>query len=444
MRRGAFRSVARLIPASDRRVARQTLWMSAITAAQLLGGVAQVALSARILGPEGFGVLGLIMAVALIAHGLLSMPGGEAVTTFVTRSVAEGRPDEASRVLRFTLAVSFGMSLVAYAVIAVAIFAASGLVGIDPAYRGAALMYGSVGVFLATQTETMAVLRLGDRAQLGLAVIAGGASVRVGLLAAAWMTDGGLLSVVVAHVAGAAVNGVGMLVAAAAVAPRAGATGLLRSLSIKVPPEALSFQIGTFGKYAVWTLAHNMDLVLLAQFVGAAELGLYKGARQIIDTTRYPFDPLQRGAQPEYSRHWYSRRAGELRRASLRFVLVTSALAAVGYGALVVFHRPIIRLALGGEFPDAAPLLLIMIPGTFVAASVCALTVLPAAVGRALPPLVGAIAGFATSAAVIVWLAPEHGAIGAAWANTAYFIVSALALLPFIVAILRESQSRRI
>ncbi len=42
--------IARLLPASDRRSARQTFQMGAITAVQLLGGLAQLTLSARILG----------------------------------------------------------------------------------------------------------------------------------------------------------------------------------------------------------------------------------------------------------------------------------------------------------------------------------------------------------------------------------------------------------
>ena len=98
--------ISRLLPAAERRVARQTLWMGAITAVQFLGGLAQVTISARILGPDGYGVPAVIIAVTLLTYGLLAVPGGAAVTTFVTRGVTEGRPQEASRILRFTLAVS--------------------------------------------------------------------------------------------------------------------------------------------------------------------------------------------------------------------------------------------------------------------------------------------------------------------------------------------------
>ncbi len=434
--------IARLLPAADRRVARQTLWMGALTAVQFLGGLAQVSISARILGPEGFGVLAVIVAVTTLIYGLLALPGGEAVTTFVTRSVAQGRPEDASRILRFTLAVSLGLSLIAYALIAALTLTAGGLLGIAPSHLNAALLYGVVGIFLATQTETLAVLRLSDRVPLGLAVTIASSLTRVALLSAAWLTAGGLLAVILAHVTGAAVNGVGMLVATTVSAPRAGMTRLLRSLSLRVPSDVVRFQAGAFGKSAIWVLAHNMDSILLAQFTGAAEVGLYRGSRRIIDATRYPFLPLKNAVQPEYSSQWYSRQGGALRRTALRFTLVSFTMAAAGYGLLAILHQPITRLILGAEFSGAAPLVLIMLVGSFTSSSVSVLTILPAAVGRVWPSLAGGAAGLMASAAVIVWLAPRYGAAGAAWANTTYFIAFVVVLMPFVISILRQSRRR--
>ena len=56
------------------------------------------------------------------------------------------------------------------------------------------------------------------------------------------LTGGGLLAVVLAYIAGAAVNGAGMLLTTAVSAPRAGVSGFLRSILIKVPPGVVRFQ----------------------------------------------------------------------------------------------------------------------------------------------------------------------------------------------------------
>ena len=417
--------------------------MGAITVVQLLGGLAQLTLSARILGPEGFGVLAVIIAVAALIHVLLAVPGGEAVTTFVTRAVAEERPQEASRILRFTMAVSLGLSLIAYAVIAGLVLMAGSLLGIDNAHRDLALMFGVVGIFLATRTESLAVLRLSDRVSLGLVVILAGVLVRVTLLGIVWLKGGGLFEVVLAHIAGVVVSGAGMLVAATVSAPRAGITGFLSSSSLKVPPDVVRFQTGVFGRSTFSALAYNVDTLLVAQFAGAVDVGLYRAARQITDTGHYPFQPLRDGVQLQYSRQWYSGQGGALRRTSLRFSLVSFASAAALFGLLAIFHQPIAGFLLGEEFSGVAPLLLIMIFGAFALNSISALAALPAAVGRVWPLLAGQMGAFAVFVAVLVWLIPLHGAEGAAWANTTYYGVIALILLPFAISILRESRRPR-
>ena len=417
--------------------------MGAITAVQLLGGLAQLTLSAWILGPDGFGVLAVIIAVAALIHGLLAAPGGEAVTTFVTRAVAEDNPQEASRILRFTMAVSLGLSLVAYALIAVLVLMAGSLLGIDNVHRDIVLMYGVVGIFLATRTETLAVLRLSDRVSLGLAVILAGVLTRVALLGTVWLQGGGLFEVVLAHIAGVVVSGAGMLVAATVSAPRAGITGFLSSLSLKVPPDVAHFQTGVFGRSTFSALAYNVDTLLMAQFVGAADVGLYRAARQITDTGHHPFQPLKDGVQLQYSRQWHSGQGGALRRTSLLFSLVSFASAVALFGLLAIFHQPIAWFLLGEEFSGVAPLLLIMIFGAFALNSISALIALPAAVGRAWPLLAAEMGGLAVFVALIVWLVPLHGAEGAAWANTAYYSVIALILVPFIISTLRRARRLR-
>ena len=88
--------LAGFLPASDQRAARQSLWLGAIMAVQLLTALAQLSLSARILGPDGLGALFTIIAVTSLLFGLLTLPGEEVIITHVTRSLAEGRREEAA------------------------------------------------------------------------------------------------------------------------------------------------------------------------------------------------------------------------------------------------------------------------------------------------------------------------------------------------------------
>lgn len=418
------------------------MWMGAIMGAQFVGGLAQLSISARLLGPEGFGVLAIIMAAAALVHGLISMPGGEAVTAFAPRAAAAGRPDDAARALRFTMAASLGLSLAAYGAIAALAFTASGLLRIDAAHADAALLYGLVGVFMATETETLAALRLAERASWALAATVAGVVARVGLLAAAWMADGGIAAVAAAHAGGAAAYGLGMFAAAAMSAERAGAPGFLRSWSIRVPWDVARFQFGSAGKVMLGALTLHLDAIILAQFLGAADVGLYRGARQILIMTRRPFYAARFGLQAQYSRQWHSRRRSELRRSAVRATLATFGLAAAIYGTLVVFHGPIIRLILGDDFMDAAPLTLIMIPAMFVFGGATALIALPAAIGRMWPSAAAAAISFAVYLAAAVWLAQRFGVEGAAWANAVYYFAAVPIPLFAAVFILRRGDAR--
>ena len=439
---GRVRSlVARVSSPSDRRVARQTFWMGAITGVQVVGGLVQIPIVARMLGPDGFGTLAVIIAGASLIYGLLAIPGGHAIMAFVTRAVAEGRPEEAGAVLRFTLVLSQGISLVAYAVIVVLTLTVSGLLSMGEAHVSAMLLYGLTGILLATSSESMAVLRLADRVYLGFAVTAASRLTGLGLIVVAWQTGGGLHEVVTASVVAAAVSGVGMLTFAAVSVRRAGIAGFLRSYSLKVPSDIVRFHTGIFAQASIGTLSAHLDPILVSFFTGTADVGLYRAARRVIDTARRPFSLLASGVQPEYSKQWYSGQGAELRRTALRFSLAALAMAVAGFGLLALFREPFVRLFLGEEFVAAADLLLILIPGALLATVTSVVSVIPIAAGRVWPALAPMIAGLAAAAVAFVLLVPAYGAAGAAWARTVHYLVAVAVLTPFVVSILRQSRS---
>ena len=307
------------------------------------------------------------------------------------------------------------------------------------------LLYGIAGISLATNRESLAVLRLADRLHLGLVVASAGALTRVAVLGVAWQTDAGLLAVLIAYVAGDVVTGVGMFIAAAASERRVGLPGFLHSLSVKVPGgDVIAFQVASFGRTSVEAVTLHIDVILLANLVSAAQLGLYRVAIQIIDATKHPFQSIATAVQAEYSRQWYGGDGDGVRRICRRFTALSLSLAVAGYGLLAIFHGPIIRVLLGPSFEEAARPLLFLLPGALAFATVASLRVLPAATGRATPHLVSSAAALAAQVTAIVALARAYGAEGAAWANTIYALVFAAAITPFALATLRRSCRRPI
>lgn len=429
----------RFIPQADRRASRQMLWMGMILTVQFVASIAQLLLATRILGLEGFGVLSLFIAVTSVSFGLLSMPGHEAITTYVTRSLTNEWWEEAAHILRFIFMAVLGLALLAYCLLMAFALPISNLLGIEETYVTAMLMYAVTGIFMATHRESLAVLRLAERLPWGFVVTTAGAITQLTGLMITLNLGGGLHMVVKAFILGACVNGFGMLMAATLSCRQLGVPGLLSSWSVKVPSDIIRFQALSFCQSKIGTLGGNIDMLLLGALTNTTQVGLYRAASRIVAITRMPFQPIAPTVQAEYSKYWYTGDGAGLRNMSRRFTILSLALGFSGYGLLLMFHQPIIHYLLGPEFAGTANPLLIMIPGALVFTGVTALYVLPAASGRALPSLVWHITALAAQVVTLILLVPQYGAIGAAVANTIYFSVWGLTALPFAVSVLRRS-----
>lgn len=435
-----------LLSPTDRRVARQTFWLGTSSVIVLVGGIVQVAIVARMLGVQGYGTLATIAAFCALVHGLMAIPGGDMLTTFVTRAVGGERHEEAARIVRFSVALSFGMSVVGYAVIATLTLVAVELLGMgnDETYRNAALLYGAVGVLTAPALNSQAILRLADRVSLASAVALVSTTARVGLITAAWYADGGLLSVISVQVATAALSAAGLMLAAAISAERAGVYGLFQSAAMTVPPNVLRFQLGSFAASAIGTLRTNLDTILVAHLAGAADAGLYRATRHVVDYAKMPFKQLSIAARAEFSRLWYANDMAGLRAMAFKFSLVCATFALAAFGLLALLREHVTTVLLGDEFAVAAALLPIMVVGAGVASSASPLAVIPSAAGKIRPTVVSVALSLVASTTVIALLVPVRGADGAAWANATASLVGVAALAPFVVAVLRVRRSARL
>ena len=412
--------------------------MWAMHGAQLLGGLAAVALSWRILGPEGYGALALFMACTTLVGGLLYLPGDQMIATYVTKNLAQGQRREAGNALRFALGAALVSKLAAYGAVVAATLGFGKAIGIEPEHVAAMLVYASVLVTGAMQNECLAILRLAHRVPIGFAATAASALVQVGGLAAAWWVNGGILAVALAYAGCMSAYGGILFIGAVRAARQAKLPLSLRPLLFRMPREVVGFQAAAFVNASCRALNLCLDVVAMAQLTTLAQVGIYRAARQIADFVLRPFFPLALGVQAEYSRLWYGAKRTALRRLALRSSLLSLALSAGGCGLLGAFHPWIIPAILGAGFAEVAASLLIMLIGLFAMAASMALHGLPAATGRGWPGTVIGMAALAVQVAAIALLAPKYGAVGAAWAYTGYCLVFVAFILPCAMAVLRK------
>lgn len=435
-------ALARVFSDSERRVARQSFWMNAIFAARLFGGLAAVYMTARILGVDGFGALALISSLCAVVFGLANA-AVSTVTTFAARALAEGRTDEAERVFRFSVAFSLAAALVAYAIIAALALAAGGALGIPPEHRSAALAFAAGGALASAVYSARGLLYLADRMGLAALVAAASNLLYVALIAAAWAGGGGLMQVALARAVAETALGLGTLAAAVASAPRAGLAGLLRSASLRVPPDVARFSVAGAWTNGVNSLVNGLDAILLARLAGAAgvsQAGLYGAARRVADIAASVAHLARGAARTEYSALWYAGRGARLRSVALRVNGATLAASLAIVIPLALLRDPIMRYLLGADFADAGAPLLILLLGVLAIPTIRSLTL---AAGRPMPTAISALIALIAFAAVISALAPTRGATGAAWARTAFFWTDFAIALPFAIAVFREAGMRK-
>ena len=179
----------------------------------------------------------------------------------------------------------------------------------------------------------------------------------------------------------------------------------------------------------------------MGQIAGAPTAGIYRAARRIVDTCRRPLSLMATGAHPEISRLWFEGRGVEMRRTALRVTLVTFAAAVVGFALLAVLRGPVVEIVLGDAFSGAAPVILILVPGALIGATVGIYGRMPLAIGRTLPNMLSSFVALIVSVALLLLLLPSLGSEGAAWSRLAYTLAIVVTLTPFVVAILKREPS---
>ncbi len=417
---------------SDKFVAKQVFLLGCVLALQVVSSLIVVSLSARMLGPNNYGALVLIISVTTLIHGILSIPGSTTATTYITRSLSENKQNEASKILNFCLSLSFLLSLVSYILITLLVHTAENFIAIKENLVNAVLLYGIVGIFLSTQPTSFAILRLFNKIPVYFSIIFFSVLIKIVLIVIAWQSDRGLYSIIWAHVIGAIVEGIGPLIAVVVYARRFGIDNFLSLRVIKVPSDIMKFNMGGLGKNILGYLGNYIDSIFVAKFSGLTDLALYHSAKQIVDFSRRPFRPIMNAMIVEYSKKWFSPKKSLLRKDVLRFTLATFILSLVGFATLAIFRQPIVDSIFGNKFSESASFILIMIPGSLIATTVSPLVILPEAIGKIKPSLIASVGSLTIFFIVASFLVPHYGSIGFAWANTFLMGSYSLFLIPFI------------
>lgn len=422
------------------RVGRQTKWSLAVTAFELARGIAQIVIVFRILGRENYGVLVPIYYVTGLLHAGLSVLSDQAITTYATRSLSGGRQREASLIIWSNIKISFALGASVYFSLAVLAHSSPGLIGLDHEHRGLLLVFGLTAIFTANHKDSLAVLRLTDRYHYSFVVAVVTGIAHLGALGAIWLTGGSLWLVVLISTGAAAINGTGMLAAAALSARRTGLPAPPRGSSIReMPADVTKFLRTSFWQTKAGALGWHLDPILAAKVGTDAQAGVYGVVRRVTDTLDSLARTLGHVIQTEYSRRWFASDGDGVRPLWRRSTVSLAVLALASCGGIFLFRDVVARL-LGAEFAGGATTLAYVLPGAFLYLTATAVLVLPAAVGKVLPSFTWLVVAVLVQATAIFVLVPMSGADGAALSRTLFYLSLTVVAVPFAVPLLLQNR----
>jgi O-antigen/teichoic acid export membrane protein len=405
-------------------IARGALASIAIRVATLALGFAQAILAARLLGPQGYGVVAVAMSVAAIAGTLTMLGLGPLAVREVARLSVRAEWGRLRGFLRFSTRSVLAASALAAAVI-VALALATPLFG--PSFRGAVALAAPLAPLLAL----LAVFR-GQCQGFGrvVAAQAPGELLRPALMVAAL----GLLFAM----AGAAAPRAYIILAIGAALAGTAAAALTqwRIVATMVPaappmmaPREWSGAATPFLALAIaGILQGEVNTLLLGWLVGPTEAGLFQPLARLAPVMLIGMQAVSMRYGPRVSELWAQGDTAQLIRVT-RMVTVTTTLFAAATCAAILLLAPWILGIFGKAFTANAAAL-----GWIAAAQMFSVACGPAGLlltmsGHPSRALAGHLAGLSVNVALGLWLIPQHGAHGAAQAMAGGTVVLNLVML---------------
>lgn len=432
-----------------RRILVNTGWASAAMPFNLALGIVQTGLMARMLGPEGLGIIALYTATCALVGSFCKLNNSQAALTYVTQFITAGDSARAVHFIRYCYGLDLLTSLFAFAVLAGLAFFAPLVFDLKAEQAVLQVIFALTLVFQATYLTSNALLRVANRFSWTFYQSVAQSLLKLAVVACLFYVNAGLREIVWMLVGLSLFNGLSLFVMAKIALRDIGLTALKKIKPVyphwwQAPPEIRQFQIYSYGSSVMKSLYRYLDVLLIGLVGNASSVGLYRAAAQFAGFLDFPVQAMITGMSPEYSRLWY---AGE-KKQLLNIVVQSTALLVGVMGILLIIFiplsGPIITLIYGDAFSVGQGVFVILLIASLLSALMVPLNTLQIASGQAWPSTLASVVTVAGQGTLLFWLVPLYGTIGAAWARVFALVGSLAIMIPTGIFRLKACPDQRI
>ena len=389
-----------------------------------------VALAARGLGVEKFGVLALVSTFIQAIERFVSFQTWQPVIRFGAGLKDQGRDADLKSVIKFGFMLDVGAATAGFAIaISLALLGAERF-GWSAEVRNSLLLY-SVALLLLINGTPTGVMRLAGRFReiAYFQVIA--MTVRCALCAIALAAGAGLFTYVAIWAATHVLAALLLIATGVRELYRIGCKDFmdasLENLSERFP-KIWRFSVLANISLSIRSSAQQLDTLIVGALAGAGGAGLYHIAKRIAKFAQQAGQQVQAVVFPDIAKLWSRGDFDGFRKDVARTEGFLLLMCGLGTGATFLLADPIIALLAGDKYADAGPMLKVQIiaVAALLAGSVARAALL--CMGREVTVFWLSVASTVIFFASALYLIPRTGAIGGNYAHAiaGVFIVGAL------------------
>jgi O-antigen/teichoic acid export membrane protein len=402
------------------------------TSATVVLSLGTVALAARALGVQQYGVLALILTLGQACERLLSFQSWQPLIRYgATLQDSDGHDDLRS-LYKFGLLLDLAGSGGAWAVSSLLLIAGHFLFAIPLSTVGTGLIFMVSLMFNLNGTAT-AIFRLEDRFRTSARLQILSAVIRLAASVLAFWLGAGLLGFVLVWTITQILQSLLNITVALSLLRQRGVTRIARASLAGISdrfPDLWKFTWGANISLTIWASAQQLDTLLVGWLADPAAAGMFQIAKRVSRVVQQIGSQVEAVVYPDLSRMWAAGNRSSFVRLILQTEFILAAFGGACFVGALLLGRWALVLTAGPRFAGAAPLLSVQILAVALTISGAVSRAALLSMGRQPAVLRTVLAAALTFYCAVVPLIHFMGAMGANMAHVLFGTVwlSGLAL----------------
>lgn len=401
-------------------------------------GLISLALTARALGAESFGILVLISTYVLVIDRLINFQSWQAIIKYGAEALEQPGHDEFKSLLKFGFILDIGTAFAGTLIAASGAWFVGHWQGWNPDTVMMATLYSTTILFHIAGVPT-AILRLLDRFKLFSLIAVAAATIKLAGVTLAFLTGAGLWAFVLSWAVTDILGKILLVVLSLRELRQRCYLDLRRASTRNMAvrfPGLWGFVITTNLNSSIRMTSREADVLVIGALLNPAAVGLYKIAKQIAGILGILNDPLYQSIYPEFAKLRAKKENYSLIKLATRSSAFAGAAAFLIWGVLAIIAEPFLYHVFGSEFIAAKSVMLWYVMAIVIAVIGFPLQPIMLAMGKPKTTLWVHIIATVIYFAILIPLLTHLGLDGAGIAYLAYYVVWSIIMISLLYTFL--------